>query len=79
MIWVQKTDGSESDQMVFEKVKSTYSDAYLCQKMSFHSKKLMKRLKRPTLVSLQGDVRSFVLKMQKNYNNLVGKLWILPF
>ena len=59
-------DESESGQMVLEKVKWTYFDAYLWQTMWDHAKKSMEGSKLSDSVFLQWDVRSSVLKTPKN-------------
>ena len=41
IIWVREMDESESGQMVLEKVKWTFFDAYLWQTMWNHAKKLI--------------------------------------
>ena len=63
---VPKLDESESGQMVLKQVKWALSSVYLSQTMWNPTKNSMKRLKRPTSVILQGNVRSSVLKTPKN-------------
>ena len=63
---VPKVDESESGQMVLKQVKWALSSVYLSQTMWNHAKNSMKKLKRPTSVFQQGDVKSSVLKTPKN-------------
>ena len=65
-IWVREMDESESGQILLEKVKWTFYDAYLWQTMWNHAKKSMEVSKLSDSVFLQCDVRSSVLKTPKN-------------
>ena len=55
-IWVREMDESESGQMVLEKVKGTFFDAYLWQTMWNHAKKSVEGSKLSDLVFLQWEV-----------------------
>ena len=71
---VQQSDESESGQMVFEKMKWAYSDAYLCRTIGNHAKNSRKRPKRPTSVFLQGDVGQWLMADVRVRSSLL-KIW----
>ena len=65
--------------MVLKKVKWTYFGAYLWQTMWNHTKNSMEELKLPDSVFLHGDVRSSVLKTQKNTKTRQTKTPVTQF
>ena len=68
-IWVREMDESESGQMLLEKVKWTFSDAYLWQTMWNHAKKSMEGSKLSDLVFLQWEVTVWQELFAKNAEN----------
>ena len=66
-ISVSKLGGSESGQIMLEKVKWAYSDTYPSQTMWNHANKSMKRLKWPTSVFLQGAFGYFRSSLLKTW------------
>ena len=68
-IWVREMDESESGQMVLEKVKWTFSDAYLWQTMWNHAKKSMEGSKLSDSVFLQWEVTDWQELFAKNGEN----------
>ena len=68
-IWVWEIDESESDQMVLEKVKWTFFDAYLWQTMRNHAKKSLEGSKLSDLVFLQWEVTDWQELFAKNARN----------
>ena len=68
-IWVREMDKSESGQMLLEKVKWTFFDAYLWQTMWNHAKKSMEGSKLSDLVFLQWEVTVWQELFAKNAEN----------
>ena len=68
-IWVREMDESESGQMLLEKVKWTFSDAYLWQTMWNHAKKSMEGSKLSDSVFLQWEVTDWQELFAKNAEN----------
>ena len=69
IIWVREMDESESGQMVLEKVKWTFSDAYLWQTMWNHAKKSMEGSKLSDSVFSQWEITDWQELFAKNAQN----------